>query len=133
MLSKFEFIFKTKFHLNLFLWEMKNTEKIFLVNGVWLVCPSDSLTSESLQRIQKRQKLFVRYAKRFMMGPFLGFVLGFVFSRLQMPMVANVSIGVIVTALGLFLPFKYIKNSYWILLVGLYSFLITQMIIHWKS
>lgn len=110
---------------------MKNTEKLFLVNGVWLICPSDSLTNENLQRIQKRQKLFVRYAKRFMMGPVLGLVLGFVFSQLQLPFVASVAIGLVVSALGLFLPFKYIKNSYWIILVGLYGFLISQMVLHY--
>ncbi len=112
---------------------MKNTEKIFLVNGVWLVCPSDSLTNENLQKLQKRQKLFVRYAKRFMMGPVLGLVLGFVFSQFQFPIVASVAIGLVVAALGLLLPFRYIKNSYWIFLVGLYGFLITQMIIHWRA
>ena len=130
MLIKFEYNFNKMFHLNPFLWKMKNTEKIFLVNGVWLVCPSDSLTNENLQRIQKRQKLFVRYAKRFMMGPVLGLVLGFVFSQLQLPIVASVTIGIIVSVLGLLLPFKYIKNSYWIILVGLYGFLISQMFIH---
>jgi len=109
---------------------MKNTEKIFLVNGIWLICPTDSLTIENLQRIQKRQQLFVKYAKRFMMGPVLGLILGFVFSQLQQHIIASVIIGVFVSALGLFLPFKYIKNSYWIILVGLYGFLISQMIIH---
>lgn len=128
MLSKFEITFNKLFHLNPFLWKMKNTEKIFLVNGVWLVCPSDSLTNENLQRLQKRQKLFVRYAKRFMMGPVLGLVLGFVFSQLQLPTIASIVIGTVVCALGLLLPFKYIKNSYWIILVGLYGFLISQML-----
>ena len=118
------------FHLNLFLWKMKNTEKIFLVNGVWLVCPSDSLTEENLYRIQKRQKLFIRYAKRLMMGPVLGLILGFVFSQLQLPEAASIAIGGVVTLLGFLLPFKYIKNSYWIFLVGLYGFIISQMIIH---
>jgi len=107
---------------------MKNTKKIFLVNGVWLVCPSDSLTEENLYRIQKRQKLFVRYAKRFMMGPVLGLVLGFVFSQFQFPAIASTAIGCTVAFLGFILPFKYIKNSYWIFLVCLYGFLVSQML-----
>jgi len=112
---------------------MKNLEKLFLVNGVWLVRPEDSLEPESLKRLHKRQKLFVKYAKRFMMGPVLGMLFSFLFILLQVPTLVSACFGVAIAIAGLFLPFKYIKNAYWLLLVGLYGFLISQMIVHWGN
>ncbi|MCU0437227.1 MAG: hypothetical protein MUC49_04885 [Raineya sp.] len=113
---------------------MKNPEKLFLVNGVWLVCPENSLEQpESLKKLYRRQKLFVKYAKRFMMGPVLGMLFSFLFMLMQVPTLVSVGFGAVIAVAGLFLPFKYIKNAYWLLLVGLYGFLISQMIVHWGN
>lgn len=110
---------------------MKNTEKkLFLVNGVWLVAPKNSLANaESLERFYKRQKLFIRWAKRFMVGPVLGLMIAFVFLQMQQPFWISAIIGSIVGIGGLIAPFKYVKNSYWLVLVILYGFLISQMIV----
>lgn len=111
---------------------MKNTEKkLFLVNGVWLVAPESSLADpESLTRLYKRQKLFIRWAKRFMVGPVLGLMVAFVFLQLQQPFWISAIIGSIVGIGGLIAPFKYVKNSYWLVLILLYGFLISQMILN---
>jgi hypothetical protein len=112
---------------------MKNLEKLFLVNGVWLVYPKNSLEAGNVEKLYKRQKLFVKYAKRFMMGPVLGMVSVFIFLTLQVPPLFSILFGSAIAVAGLLIPFKYIKNSYWLLLVGLYGFLISQMIVHWDK
>lgn len=113
---------------------MKNTEeKLFLVNGIWLVGTESSLEAENLYRLHKRQKLFIRYAKRFMMGPVFGMIFVFLFLQLQTPLIPSLIVGLSVGLAGLMIPFKYVKNAYWILLIGLYGFLISQMVTHWDS
>ncbi len=95
--------------------------------------PSKVKSAEALKksREKRRKKVFVKWLKRTLVGPLLGFWLAFLGFHL-MHTTLGVSVGIFLafTAVGLFVKFKYVKYAYISLVVAIYLFLLSSLFNH---
>lgn len=88
-------------------------------------------TAEHLKksREKRRKKVFVKWLKRTLVGPLLGFWLAFLgFHLMYTSLWVSASIFVAFTAVGLFVKFRYIKYTYMGLVAIIYLLLLSNLL-----
>jgi hypothetical protein len=109
---------------------MNTPKELTIIDGTEYIRHKNQLKEYAKHRLKHRRKKFVRIVKRAVSGPFLGCLLAFLsYQFFNIPALISLAGAVGITAIGLTVRYRYIKYVYLTLVIGLYAFLITQMIL----
>jgi hypothetical protein len=109
---------------------METTEKLTVIDGTEYIWHKEGWKEYAKYQNKHRRKKFVRLVKRGVAGPVFGFLLTFATHRFfAFPLAGSLAAGLAVTAIGLYVRFRYVKYVYVVLVGLLYLFLILRTVL----